>query len=35
MTRLSLNNPIAILMVSLALIVFSAAVVPRHLSGLR
>ena len=29
MTRLSLNNPIAILMVSLALIVFSAAVVPR------
>lgn len=29
MTRLSLNNPIAILMVSLALIIFSAVIVPR------
>ena len=29
MTRLSLNNPIAILMISLALVIFSAVVVPR------
>ena len=29
MTRLSLRNPIAILMISIALIVFAAVVVPR------
>ena len=29
MTRLALNNPIAILMISIALVIFSAVVVPR------